>query len=77
MTRARSHVAAEAPERQNRRPIEPSGPRLPEDLRRQLRRLLAQILVADVRMYPVVPQDVIEPTVKSTYQRNRGPEDEP
>ena len=53
-----SHMLAQAPEPENGRPSEGLGGGLPPELRAELRRLLAAILVADVRAYPTVPQEV-------------------
>lgn len=51
-------MLAQAPHRGNGRRSEGPGGGLPPALRAELRRLLAAILVADVRAYPTVPQEV-------------------
>jgi hypothetical protein len=63
-----SHMLA--PERGNGRPSEGPGGGLPPELRAELRRLLAAILVADVRAYPTVPQQIGEPTAESSRRFN-------
>ncbi|MBI4485277.1 MAG: hypothetical protein HY655_04635 [Acidobacteria bacterium] len=63
-----SHMPAQAPECGNGPLSDGPGSGLPPELRAELRRLLAAILVADVRAYPTVPQEVGEPTAKSPIQ---------
>lgn len=65
-----SHMLAQAPERGNEPLSEAPGGGLPPELRAELRRLLAAILVADVRAYPAVPQEVGEPTAESPHRFN-------
>lgn len=70
MSKRGSHMLVQAPERGNGRPSEGPGSGLPPELRAELRRLLAAILVADVRAYPTVPQEVGEPTAKENNPNN-------
>ena len=72
-----SHVLAQAPERGKGRPSEGPGSSLPPELRAELRRLLAAILVADVRAYPTVPQELGEPTAESPHGFNPPRKDNP
>jgi hypothetical protein len=46
--------------------------RLPPELRAQLRRLVAQLLIADLRVNPLDFRAGLEPTVASRSGRNRG-----
>ena len=49
----------------------PEGPgRLPAELRAELRRLLAAMLVADVRSYPTIPEEVGEGAADSLVVQN-------
>jgi hypothetical protein len=66
-----SDKLAQARERENGRLSERSSDGLPAELRAELRRLLAAILVADVRAYPTGPQEVDEPTAELPHQSNR------
>lgn len=70
MSKRGSHMLVQAPERGNGRPSEGPGSGVPPELRAELRRLLAAILVADVRAYPTVPEEVGEPTAKSPHRSN-------
>lgn len=62
-----SDKLAQARERGNGRPSEEPSISPPPELRAELRRLLAAILVADVRAYPTVPQEVDEPSAESPH----------
>lgn len=76
-TKRASHMLAQAPERGKGRPSEGPGSGLPQELRAELRRLLAAMLVADVRAYPTVPQEPGEPTAKSPHGLNAPRKDIP
>ena len=49
----------------------PSKCGLPPELHAELRRLLAAILVADVRAYPTVPQQIDEPAAELPNRMRR------
>jgi hypothetical protein len=68
-----SHKLTQARERGSGRLSEGPGGALPLELRAELRRLLAAILVADVRAYPTMPQEVDEPQAESPRESNRRP----
>jgi hypothetical protein len=72
--RSPRRIGVDPPDPKNGRSAEPSDVRLPADLRAELRRLLAAILVMDYREEQQQKQGVSEATVQSPEGLDRGSE---